>query len=205
MRRLVHFTCLLILTLTLVACGSATQAGQRTPVASVQTAVPLPTATTQPTAQPTAAPTETTAPTALPQVQVTRAVNLRTGPSTSFSVIRTLRVETTVELIAQRDENGERWYQVRVGDNEGWVSGAIVQVDASQAAALPINSESFTPPTSTPRPTVIPKPTVAPKPLAVPAVTGGRVGAICRDGTRSNATGRGACSHHGGVDHWLYQ
>lgn len=33
---------------------------------------------------------------------------------------------------------------------------------------------------------------------------GPRTGAICRDGTRSSATGRGACSHHGGVDHWLY-
>ena len=32
-----------------------------------------------------------------------------------------------------------------------------------------------------------------------------RVGAICRDGTRSYATGRGACSHHGGVSQWLYQ
>ncbi len=30
-----------------------------------------------------------------------------------------------------------------------------------------------------------------------------RVGAICRDGDRSYATGRGACSHHGGVDYWL--
>jgi antitoxin component YwqK of YwqJK toxin-antitoxin module len=30
-----------------------------------------------------------------------------------------------------------------------------------------------------------------------------RVGAICNDGTRSSATGRGACSWHGGVDHWL--
>lgn len=30
-----------------------------------------------------------------------------------------------------------------------------------------------------------------------------RVGAICRDGTRSYATGRGACSHHGGVSRWL--
>jgi hypothetical protein len=30
-----------------------------------------------------------------------------------------------------------------------------------------------------------------------------RVGAICRDGNRSYATGRGACSHHGGVDYWL--
>jgi len=31
-----------------------------------------------------------------------------------------------------------------------------------------------------------------------------RIGAICRDGWRSSATGSGACSHHGGVDHWLY-
>lgn len=35
--------------------------------------------------------------------------------------------------------------------------------------------------------------------------SGERVGCICRDGTRSYATGRGACSHHGGVDHWLYK
>jgi hypothetical protein len=35
-------------------------------------------------------------------------------------------------------------------------------------------------------------------------VTGGRVGAICEDGSRSDATGRGACSHHGGVSRWLY-
>lgn len=31
-----------------------------------------------------------------------------------------------------------------------------------------------------------------------------RIGAICCDGTRSSATGRGACSHHGGVCEWLY-
>lgn len=32
-----------------------------------------------------------------------------------------------------------------------------------------------------------------------------RVGAICQDGWRSSATGRGACSHHGGVKRWLYK
>lgn len=32
-----------------------------------------------------------------------------------------------------------------------------------------------------------------------------RIGAICCDGTRSSATGRGACSHHGGVCEWLYK
>lgn len=34
--------------------------------------------------------------------------------------------------------------------------------------------------------------------------TGARIGAICKDGSRSNATGSGACSHHGGVARWLY-
>lgn len=32
-----------------------------------------------------------------------------------------------------------------------------------------------------------------------------RTGAVCCDGSHSNATGRGACSHHGGVCQWLYQ
>jgi hypothetical protein len=31
-----------------------------------------------------------------------------------------------------------------------------------------------------------------------------RIGAMCNDGTTSTATGRGACSHHGGVSCWLY-
>lgn len=30
-----------------------------------------------------------------------------------------------------------------------------------------------------------------------------RVGAVCNDGSRSSATGSGACSHHGGVNYWL--
>ena len=31
---------------------------------------------------------------------------------------------------------------------------------------------------------------------------GSRTGAVCRDGWASNATGSGACSHHGGVSRW---
>lgn len=33
---------------------------------------------------------------------------------------------------------------------------------------------------------------------------GYRIGAICNDGSYSDATGRGACSWHGGVSEWLY-
>lgn len=37
------------------------------------------------------------------------------------------------------------------------------------------------------------------------APKGKRVGAICNDGWRSYSTGSGTCSHHGGVDYWLYE
>lgn len=32
-----------------------------------------------------------------------------------------------------------------------------------------------------------------------------RIGATCTDGWKSNATGSGACSHHGGVAEWVYK
>lgn len=37
-----------------------------------------------------------------------------------------------------------------------------------------------------------------------PQQSSARSGAICSDGWRSSATGRGACSHHGGVSQWTY-
>ncbi len=46
---------------------------------------------------------------------------------------------------------------------------------------------------------------VTTKPYKKAATTTIRVGAICNDGTSSKATGRGACSHHGGVAYWLYE
>ncbi len=73
-------------------------------------------------------------------------------------------------------------------------------------------------PTSTPRsgPTVAPVatprlvPTVAPVATPLPTVyvppsSGVRIGAVCHDGWISSATGRGACSWHGGVAYWLYR
>lgn len=62
-------------------------------------------------------------------------------------------------------------------------------------------------PTSTPKPAPTARPTATSRPYVPPTTppsTGARCGATCNDGTHSNATGSGACSHHGGVNHWLY-
>jgi hypothetical protein len=61
------------------------------------------------------------------------------------------------------------------------------------------------PPTAPPAPPA-PAPTVRPPtpyPTS-PPTEGTRCGAVCNDGSRSSATGRGACSHHGGVAYWVY-
>ena len=47
--------------------------------------------------------------------------------------------------------------------------------------------------------------TPKPAPQPVQQQSHYRVGAICRDGWQSSTTGRGACSHHGGVSEWLYE
>jgi hypothetical protein len=41
-------------------------------------------------------------------------------------------------------------------------------------------------------------------PTSTPNNVRTRIGALCNDGTSSNATGSGACSHHGGVGCWKY-
>jgi hypothetical protein len=67
-------------------------------------------------------------------------------------------------------------------------------------------------PSPTPTNTPVALPTGTATSVAAPIATattsgnsGIRIGAICRDGTSSTATGSGACSHHRGVDHWLYK
>jgi hypothetical protein len=94
---------------------------------------------------------------------------------------------------------------------------ALVQ-PATSTPVAPIPTDTAVPvvvaPTDTrpaPAPTKTkarpPTATKAPIPVqqSIPGCTGSgaRYGAICKDGTRSTATGRGACSHHGGVREWL--
>ena len=65
-------------------------------------------------------------------------------------------------------------------------------VDASVVVALG--------PLPAPVPTA---PRLAPTPTGTVA-SGSRIGAVCVDGSRSTAIGKGACAQQGGVDHWLF-
>lgn len=176
------------------------------PKASATVAVPTATAI-PPTLTPTAAP---------PVGQAIKSGNMRSAPKiANDTVLGQLCADDELEYVSRQEIDDDLWYLVRVTKrpvecgqsavevgSEGWVNTILVskpsyaiETYASQAGIrLPAKILS---PTSTPKP----RPTTAP---AKPS-SGGRVGAICRDGTRSYATGRGACSHHGGVSYWLYR
>lgn len=214
-RRIAILVCLGVLVL---ACAQGPDDQDPPPQTRNRTTKPTPTIYLSPTSEPTVAPTAAPTDTPVPQSQVKRSANMRQGPGTSYPVVRTVNANATVELLAVREEKGQRWYRVRADGVEGWMSATVLSVDDAVAAAVPVDIQTLAPlPTATPKPVAVAKPTATPKPVVViePTVksaptivvqsSGVRVGAICRDGSRSSATGRGACSHHGGVDHWLVQ
>ena len=67
-----------------------------------------------------------------------------------------------------------------------------------------LSSEKFASITHNGKAGFIAKSLIKPGKAVVSMVNGGRTGARCRDGSYSSATGRGACSHHGGVSTWIY-
>lgn len=94
--------------------------------------------------------------------------------------------------------------------------GAVTAAPQASVAAAPVSfgaTATAPVPTSSPTPSlepdaVVTKIKVGPKPTAPRLLategTPERVGATCKDGTHSYATGRGACSWHDGVRTWLY-
>ncbi|MDQ4078142.1 MAG: SH3 domain-containing protein, partial [Chloroflexota bacterium] len=52
-------------------------------------------------------------------------LNVRAEPTTSAPVIATLQEATEVEIVATETRNGE-WHRIRLGEIEGWVSGAYL-------------------------------------------------------------------------------
>jgi hypothetical protein len=136
------------LTLHLPRIGQDVALGTMSHIAELPTPTPLPSPTSLP---------PTLTPTPRPSVQVAKTVNLRSGPGTTFPVLRTLQANATTELVAMREEHGERWYQVYSGGETGWVSGSVLDVDPALAARLPVNTERFDPPLPQPKPKPAPQ------------------------------------------------
>ena len=170
----------------------------RITVAPTATASSMRTNTPAPTRAPTA--TRRPANSATPAPMINSGANLRAGPGTNFAKIGGLASGEAASVIG-RSSAGD-WLQLADGS---WIAAFLVDnVPASVPVAAVIPTAP--PPTLTPiPPTATPS---APQPTACYGACctlspGARYGAICYDNTGSGATGRGACSHHGGVKEWL--
>jgi uncharacterized protein YraI len=131
---------------------------------------------------------------AAPLMQVKSSANLRGGPGTNHPIVGRAQPGQQVTVVA-RNEAGD-WYQLADGN---WIAAFLVE-DVPAVSPGAVSPPQPVPQEVTPSPSLTPTP--QPEPTKDPR-SGQRYGAICRDGTRSNATGRGACSHHGGVAQWL--
>jgi Bacterial SH3 domain len=67
---------------------------------------------------------QTTSSITLEQRRTSANLNLRTGPGMQFKKIRTLKARTLVNLTGNEDKG---WYEVRVGEDQGWVHGDYIR------------------------------------------------------------------------------
>lgn len=111
--------------------------------------------------------------------------------------VQSSKYEKDTTQVTQQGVDGEQTTTYKVtfrGDQE--IGRETLRSDVTQKPVEQITTIGT-------RVTVTP-PARSQQPSAPQTQSGGRTGATCRDGSHSNATGRGACSHHGGVAEWLY-
>jgi hypothetical protein len=124
---LLHLFFLMSLLLLLGACGTTVIIQFPDSPTSQPTASPTATATNQPTASMTARPTATATVQASPTASVMTAtmltnLNVRSGPATSFTVLRVLPANS-VEVLFGRNNDGS-WLKI----TDGWISSQYVRV-----------------------------------------------------------------------------
>ncbi|MFD3163458.1 SH3 domain-containing protein [Herpetosiphon sp. NSE202] len=77
-------------------------------------------------------------PTQTPLVSSVSAVsNLRAEPSTDAAIITTIDPQTSILILAQRNDGNHLWYRVRVNDYLGWMSASLFNLPTEQQASLP--------------------------------------------------------------------
>jgi hypothetical protein len=102
---------------------------------------------------------------------VNTGLNFRSGPSTNFNVIRTLRAGEVLPITGRLPDNS--WWQLRSGVTTGWVSASFVTVygicTGIPVVAPPATATSSVPtatntPPATATPTITPTPSLTPTP-----------------------------------------
>ncbi|MCU0497621.1 MAG: Ig-like domain-containing protein [Anaerolineae bacterium] len=113
---------------------------------------------------------------------VNTGLNMRQGPNTTFSVIRTLPAGEQIPLTGRLGDNS--WWQVRSGTSIGWISAQFttlygncqsIPVVAAPASPTPLNQPTATwTPTITPIPsaTMTNAPTPTPSDLVITSIVG---------------------------------
>jgi uncharacterized protein YraI len=88
---------------------------------------------------------------------VTVDLNLRTGPSTDFDILRIMPAGSTVTLTGEESDD---FYGVIFDDVQGWAYGGALDFGTAAPAPTPSPAPSATPvPSATPAPSATPEPT----------------------------------------------
>jgi uncharacterized protein YgiM (DUF1202 family) len=76
--------------------------------------------------------------------------NMRSRPSTEVAVLSKISNGTSVEIIGETtNSSGQRWYEVKVNDQTGWVFSELLESNDSpteNTSSIPTNSSVDTPP-----------------------------------------------------------
>ena len=179
-----------------VATPAATKASTNAP-APIPTATPTHTPTPRPS--PTATPSETPTATSTPDpiAVITKTMNIRRGPGTSYEVVGTANAEEQFAIIGKNSAGD--WWQIRFEGNPAWVYAPMVESEGTAGVIIADAPPTATPsPTSTrtatatPRPTATRAPTATPRPTAAPVRPGThRVGVDIHPGLYIGLAGQG--------------
>jgi len=121
-------------------------------------------------AEVTAEGTDSVTPIATPMQVVVEALtaNLREKPATESKLLGMVRRGTRLTVIGSAYDSGQIWYLVILeGDEQAWISDAIVHVAGNPQLVPTINLTAFYAPTNTPTPT----PTSTNTPTNTPTLT----------------------------------
>ena len=180
-------------------CGGSSSPTTPTPAAAAAAPTPAP----SPAPTPTPTPTPTPSPAPAPTFSVAGVLSeLLTNKAIAGATI-TITDGTYAGRSSATDGNG--YYSIAGVSGTFFLRATRLGYDTIAREVTVGRDTRFdfamaSPPVATPAPT----PTPSPSPSPAPSPSGTRIGAICRDGTSSDATGSGACSSHGGVSCWRY-